>query len=147
MATSAAPAMKVALVSALQSAMPTGVQVSYGHPGSTMVEDLVAVMGVIAEQEVTTLATTRPRAETLRITVVVSCYRGGGPEVQQIVTERAYALLAYVESSIRTDPTIGGTVWRSLLESADMVEADDPDVLAQGRVTEISAVINAAARL
>lgn len=146
---STGPTAKAALKSMLTSAYATAhprVLVSYGHPGSTVAEDIVAVTTVTAEQETATMRVgARPREERLRLTVVMSCYRGGTG--QQAVTEQAFTLLAALEDALADDPTIGGTVRWAAVESYDLAEADDPDLMAAGRIAEISAVIAADARI
>jgi hypothetical protein len=143
---SAAPAAKAALVAMLRTALAAeSVQVTYGHPGLTVVEDLVAVMGVSCEQAPGPMrAGPRPRDETLRLTVVISCYRGG--DQQEAASDRAFALLGLAEDALMSDPTLSGTVRWAQLESYDLAEADDPDLMAAGRIAEISAVVRAEAR-
>ena len=147
---SAGKTAKAALHTMLAAAYAThapAVQVSYGHPGPTVVEDLVAVTSVTAEQEPGPMRVgPRTREESLRIGVVISCYRGGGADVQQTVTEQAYALLTILEDALAVDPTIAGTVRWGQVESYELTEADDPDVLARGRVTEITVTVQASAR-
>lgn len=146
---SAAPAAKAALVSMMTTALSAqSVRVFYGHPGFIPDGDIVAVTNVIGEQEPGPLrAAPATREETLRLIVVVSCYRGGGTGAQQAATERAFALLALVESAIRTDVTLGGTVRMAQVESFELDEPDDPDILAKGRVAEISVVVRASQRV
>ncbi len=147
---SAGLAAKSALFTTLATAFATAapdVAVTYGHPGLNPADDLVAVMGVTADQEPGPMRVgPRHREETLRLTVVVSTFRGGGPEVQPLATAQAYALLAELEDALATDPTLSGTVRWAQIESYELAEADDPDVLAAGRVAEISAVVMATAR-
>ena len=141
---SAAPAVKAALVTALTSAFGTTVQVNYGPPGSAQSDDIIAVLDVRVTEVVATMGN-RSREETLEIDVVVSSYRGGGTEIQQTVTERAYAVLAALETYLKTtDPSIGGTV-RS---NAGVIRHDmNEDSFATGRVTEIAATVLAFARI
>ena len=47
----------------------------------------------------------RNREETISVDVVFSSFAGGGPEVQQTVTERAYALCALLETTYRPPTT------------------------------------------
>lgn len=146
---SAAPAVKAAVHALVVTALasePT-VLVSYGQPaadGTPLPNDVVGVLGVEGTTEPGPMATTRPRDETLRVTVLVSSWRGGGPEVQQTVTERAYALLALVESAVRANPTLGGTVRTAAVVEHDLAEDIPPQ---GGRVAEISAVIESVTRI
>jgi len=143
MPTSTGPTVKAALVAALTTAYAADslVRVFYGHPGPARFDDMVAVMGVTSEQQHGPMGGTRPREETLRVTVVLSCYTGGGTEVQQTVTERAFALLGSMETALRTDPTLAGTCRWAQIESYESVEVTDPDIIETGRVTEIFATV------
>ena len=148
---SAAPAIKAALVTMLTAAFAsdTAVLVSYGHPGPSVDADLVIVGSIVGAQEFAAMkASHRSREETLGIAITISVSMGGGPEAQQPVTERAFALLASLESALETDTTIAGTCrGLSHLESFEAVESDDPEILALGRVTEIDVVFRAEARI
>lgn len=151
MAASAGPAVKSALVSALTTAYavsdPT-VLVTYGHPGVVVVPDIVAVMGVEAEQDPGPMRVSpATREERLSVSVVLSAYVGGGQEAQRTVTERAYALLAVLETALRADITLGGVCRKAQLTSYVLAEPDDPDTLALGRVAEIAAVVAVETRI
>lgn len=136
---SAAPAIKAALVAVLAGVVDADTLVSYGQPGTYQPDDIVAVLDVSSASERDPQTLDRSRTETVNVTVTVSCYRGGGTEVQQTVTERAYALLALVESYVKTtNPTLGGIVWGDAVVIAhDLAEAAAPD----GRVAEIAATV------
>lgn len=142
-----APTVKAALVAMITAAVGDRVLVTYGHPGFSIPDDVIAVGDVVAETEVKAMGAPRRRDETLRLSATVSCYRGGGPEVQQTVTERAYALLGAVYAAVQTDPTIGGTCRDAAVTSHEMREETDPDLLADGRTTEIVFVVTTVARV
>lgn len=126
----------------------TDVQVSYGHPGMSQSDDIVAVMDVRSGQNPATLSTNRTREEELRCTVMVSIYRGGGPEQEKVCTDRAYELLGALENYVRTtDTTLGGVVRHCFLESHESDGSTDPNVLGGGRLIEVSAVFVAANRI
>lgn len=109
---SAAPAVKAALVTALAAIVDADTLVSYGNPGPEYPEDVIAVMDVESASNRDPQTLDRTRTETLNLSLSISCARGGGAEVQQTVTERAYALLALVETYVKTtNPTLGGLVW------------------------------------
>lgn len=154
---SAGPAYKAALVSLLSTAFASDelVQVSYGHPGPTPSPDIVAVMGVSSEQVSGPLGPARKREETLTAVVVLSSYAGGGAEVQQVVTERAFALLSALETAVRADPSIGGLALScavvDYVQDEDVAYAPNPydagDPIPMGRVTEISVQIRAVVRI
>ena len=145
---SKAPLVKAALLTVCQNLYAQPVQVAYGHPGTDLEDDIVSVAGARSTQELATLATTRPREETLEVDVVFSCFRGGGPESQQVATERAYALLGQLEDHLKTtDYTLSGTARLARVTSHDLVESDDPDLLALGRISEITAVVTVQVRI
>lgn len=145
---SRAPLVKAALFAACQSLYAAPVQVSYGHPGTDVEADVVSVAGVRSAQDVATMTTSRTREETLTLDVIFSSYVGGGPESQQTATERAYALLALLENYLQTtDYTLGGTCRLARMIDHTLAEPDDPDVLAAGRVAEITAQIQASVRI
>lgn len=146
----AAPTVKAALVAMMETAFASDsqVHVSYGHPGRPEEDDIAAAMGVWSEQEWAAMRVGgASREETLMLSVSLSSFVGGGPEAQQTATERAYALLNTLETALRADPTIGGTVRLAGVQSHEMLEATDPEVLSRGRVTDISVLIRAATRI
>ena len=150
MAVSVAPQVKAALYNTCVSlyASQPEVQVAYGHPGTAMANDIVSIGNVSSRQEVATMSPNRPREEYITVTVTFSVYRGGGPDQEQVVTERAYALLGLLETQTRlTDTTLGGIVrWCYLVDTRCDGETE-PDLIAQGRVVELSATFEARARL
>lgn len=150
MAASSIPVVRAALWSAMATAYAaeTEVLLTYGHPGAASTPDMVALMSTDSVQEPGPMRTTqRTREETLRSVVTVSCWRGGGPEVQQTVTERAFALAALMEDPIRTDPTLGGACRVAQIVALELVEATEPSILATGRVSEVMVTIESSARV
>lgn len=149
MATSVAPAFKAALHTALVAAYPATVQVLYGRPGVNdwLAEDVVALLDVDATQDATVMGT-RAREERFSLTVLVSSARGGGTEVQRTVTEAAYALLATLETTLRTDPGVTATCRKA--EVVGHLMAEDETTTGDGvlgRVCEIAASIAVQARI
>lgn len=149
---SAAPAFKAALVSVCRTLFPEPAYVSYGHPGTVRRDDMVAVMNVTSEQEIATMSAQRRREETLTVEVVFSYWAGGSD--QQAVTERAYAALAELEDYLQDSGTIaslqitvGGTVRDCMVTGHVLEEADDPDLLATGRLADITATVQARVRI
>ena len=110
--------------------------------------DIVAFGRISSSQEFAAYGSNRPREETLTIDVVVSVYRGGGPDMEQVASDRAYELLGELELYARvTDTTIGGTVRNCALVSHESEGATDPEILAAGRLIEITAQFVAQARI
>lgn len=148
MPTSAAPAVKAALVAAITAAAPASTQVIYGRPRPTdwLSPDVIAVLEVDATQDATVMGT-RAREEKFTVTVLCSSWVGG--DDQQAATVAAYAALAVVEGALRTDPGLTA-LCRSAqvvghLLAEDFTEAGDRD--PAGRVAEIAAAINVVARI
>lgn len=138
---SAAPAVKAALVTQLTTALGSSVLVCYGPPGTNQPDDIVAVLDMRAD--LAFLAMGGQREEDLSIDFKASVYRGGGAEVQQTVTERAYALMAAVETYLKTtDPTIGGTVLtNSLVARYELTETAS----TEGRLADLDFTVTATA--
>jgi hypothetical protein len=146
--TSAGPTFKDAFVTAAETLWAgTDVQVAFGHPGMHMADDLVVFGAVSSEQNPATFGQ-RSREEILTLEVVVSVYRGGDSEMEKVTSDRAYALLAQLEQYARvTDTTIGGSVRHCFLASYSSTGVTDPNVLAAGRETDITAQFVAAVRI
>lgn len=124
------------------------VQVSYGHPGQSQADDMVAFMDWSGSQEPVTLGPRRQREEELRVTVQFSIYRGGGPEQEKVCTDRLVEMLGDLEEYTRaTDTTLGGVVRHCFLEAFESTGSTDPAILAAGRVIEASAVFVAINRV
>jgi hypothetical protein len=144
----AAPRFKAALYTVCQSLFPDPVQVAYGHPGLDQQDDIVSIGRTTSTQEQLTFGTTRSREETVTCEITFSCYRGGGPEMEQVVTERAFSLLGQLEDYLRaTDITLGGVCRFALLTSTECDGVSDPDILQQGRLIEVIATITGYVRL
>lgn len=146
---SAAPAFKTALVAAIKTAInDPAVLITYGHPGQELADDMVGVNKITSGQAPATMSTNRTREETLTAEVIVSCYRGGGQEAEQVAGDRAYYLLGLIENHVRAvDTTLGGVVRECALTSHDSEGATDPALTAEGRVIEIAAVFTAKFRI
>lgn len=149
MSASSAPTVKAALATLVANAVGGSVLVCYGHPGYGMQpDDIVSVGDVDATTTVGPMSTARRRDETLEISLVLSCFRAGGIEAQVPVTERAYGLLSAIYEALRVDPTVGGTCrGDAQIVAHTMREADAPEILDMGRVTEIVATVRATARI
>lgn len=124
------------------------IQISYGHPGMNMLNDIVGFGRVSSEQEVAAYGPTRPREETLTLDVTFSIYRPGGPEMEKVATDRAYELLRQLARYVRiTDTTVGGTVRDCFLTAHESDGSTDPETLSQGRLIEVMATFTAHARV
>lgn len=113
MATSALPAFKAGLKTLLEAqASLSGVLVAYGWPKDPRREMVMLADAEIAQEYrgigAAIGAPSTSKREDIELTVVVSVV--GETTAQQTTTERAFALLGYVETAIRTDPRVGSTV-------------------------------------
>lgn len=124
------------------------VEVIAGPPaGAYLPDDIVQIQHVELEQAIATMGSSRGREETLSLDVLVSCATGGGPEVDDELTEHAYGLLSELEFACRiTDTTLGGVVRQCFLTAARSQGAG-PDETADGRYIEITATFQAMARV
>lgn len=146
---SAAPAFKYAFWEcAVELNADSDVQVAYGHPGTYLADDVIAVTRIHAEQDSASLSTNRSREEKLTLTVVVSVFRGGGPEAELVASNRAYELLGDLERFMRLDDTtVRGTVRECFLDEHDSDGETRPELIAAGRTIEIEAKFVAYARV
>lgn len=142
MATSQVHAVKTALVSTLTALWPKPVWVGYGHPGTLRVDDMIAVMDATAQQVGGPMGGPRVREESISAQLLFSVFRGGND--QATVTARAFALLAALETSLRTDPTLGITGARlGQVTAIDLAE----EAQTSGRVTELAVTVQIVVRL
>lgn len=146
-----APAYKTALLAAahtLWDVAEPDVQIARGHPGKTQRDDVVAFGKVTSRQDPGPIGPRRSRDEVLTIVVVFSIFRRGGPDQEQVAEDRAYKLLGDLENYVRkTDTTLGGTVRHCFLTDIESDGATDPQILAKGRLIEVSAVFEAPVRI
>jgi hypothetical protein len=149
----AAPGYKNALYAAAQqlyagSPDTAQVLVSFGQPGTFEPDEIVKIGMITTDQSPATISTNRAREETLTLEVTVSVHRGGGPDQEQVASDRAYALLQLLADYVHhTDTTLGGAVRMCFLTSTESDGATDPDLIAQGRMIAIVAKFTAAARI
>lgn len=123
------------------------VVVTYGWPGSFAPDDLISFLGVTSEQDAATMGR-RSRDETLELTVSISCFRGGGQDMELVTAQRAYQLLRMLETYCRTtDTTVGGTVMWCFLTGHESAGHTDPALIEDGRTNEIVARFTARARI
>lgn len=147
--------VKAALVSTTRtlldaSTLPNAADViaTYGHPGTSIPDDVIAWTRVHIVQEPGPISPRRPRDLLVSVWCKVSVYRGGGPEAEQIAGDRAYAILNVIEEGLRSgDTTLGGLLWWLFCVDHDSDGSTDPDVLANGRVIEIDAQFDGRARI
>jgi hypothetical protein len=149
MATETITAYKDALYAACQTLYSNQALVAYGSPGPVADDDIVSIGRVTSRQDFAALGLSRPRDAKGEVEVVISSYRGGGPDMEQVCFDRVFSLLATLETYIRTtNNTLGvaGVLW-SQITDVTAEGSYDPDVLAQGRVVELTATISVQSRL
>lgn len=147
---SVAPLFKDTFVALAQTAWAaTDVLVSFGHPGQNQPDDIVGFLDMRTEQEPAAFGTKRPRWEMLELDVLISCYRGGGPDQEKVVSDRAYALLAVLEDAVHKGigTTVGMTVMECFLARTTSDGRTNPDEIAKGRTIEVLATFQAKARI
>lgn len=149
----AAVAFKTAMIAATHRLWDTAepaVAIVRGAPSPDQLnaDDIVGFGRVTTTQEPATIGTRRSREETLTLTVVISVYRLGGADMEQVCEERAYKLLGDLADYVRqTDTTLDGTVRNCFLAETESEGATDPDQVAKGRLIEISANFTAQHRI
>ena len=120
--------------------------VCWGHPGTKLPNDIVCIGDIDSTSEVATMRATRPRDETLTVTVTFSCYRGGTD--QEAVTTVALGMLDDLDTALRTtDPTLGGVALWARLTNYAVDESYESSTLAKGRLTTVVAVVTVRARI
>ena len=63
------------------------------------------------------------------------------------VNERAYDLVAAIDAVVQADPTLRGAVWDARVVGTSRPPFDDPDLIGQGRLAEVSVTVQASARI
>lgn len=124
------------------------VQVAFGHPGMEILDDCVSFGEISTDQTEGPMGGRRSRNEVLTLTVIFSCFRAGGGEMESVAAARAFGLLGELENYFRkTDTSVGGTVEWCFLSGLASDGSTDPDVLAAGRLCTIAAQFTARARI
>ena len=120
MAVSTVPAAETYITSAISTAAASDslyneILICKGEPGMDLPNDVIAV----GYPE--TRRTVEPRFfigsggtgwlyETYEVDITISTWQGGGASQAATVSQRAWTLAGYVESAVRTDPSLGGAV-------------------------------------
>lgn len=145
MSTSSIPTFKAALQSALLALTGTGqsldgVQVAYGSPMPNPRAEIIMLGDVTGNQAPVLLGRQR-RDEDYDLDVYVRVQRTTTD--QKAVTERAFAIAAVVESTLRTDPTLTSTVREAKVTSEGVQEFASDDGTVRFAVVDMTVnVIN-----
>jgi len=129
------------------------VLVTFGPPGQNQPSAIVAIMHTVVQQvDRPTMGPGRSREMHPDVEVIISVYTPGDETQQQVSTDSAFALLATLETNVRTAPneTLGGAAydaWVSAVPSIEFQVATDPETGSPaGRVTQITATLTAKVR-
>lgn len=140
-AASATALLRAALVTVSESLFPDAA-VSYGPAGTDDLDDLVEWTSVAVDEREALLGPQRRRHHAFEAGGKITAAEGGGPEAQQVASERALGMLAalsdYVQdsgASPSTQVTLGGVVdW---LRVSSFEVTDEEDDIESGRTTYI----------
>lgn len=149
---SALAAVHAGVLAALHSLYDTdtGVQVIDGSRGPFTRADVVSLADIDADLDVGPLSPARATDEVFTVTVVISCFRAGADDAQAAATTRAAALWSLLFEYFRTSgqETLGvSTRTLGRLVHAEMRKSDDPEVVAKGRSTTVTATIHVTSRV
>lgn len=148
-ATSTVGPVKAAVKTLLASTL-TSAQVIYGRRGPFVKNDLVIVGNARGTVTPATLGPTRKRDEVYLLEVTVLCSRPNTTD-QQSVTEAALALYTAAENAIRAHAgeNLGVTnvMWARPTGDFELVEADDPEVLAKATEAAVTFTVEVKARI
>lgn len=154
MPTSAAPLVKAGLFAGLTTlfAADNLVGVIYGPKGGFSKPDIVSVQDVRTDVTPETMGPNRIRDEEHRITIVFAVSRAGPGDIQQTVTERAYALVATMDAWLQaplgaTLAIAGPQLLWAMVQTLDLNEPDTPEAIAKGRQATVTATITARTRI
>jgi hypothetical protein len=149
MSGSAVPTCKAYLFgTVLPTLFPPPAQVTYGLPGSFEGNDMVTVGNARVTCETPVMGSARRVEEGIELSVMISCYRAGGPEAQQQATEAAYAMYSTFRDHFRAtgNETLGGACREARVTSHELIEDDDPDDITNGRLSQIEITLSIKAR-
>lgn len=142
---STVPQARANLISAISALVATsgltepGCEVYDSAPDHETENDIIAVCG--ARRTVESMALVGSGAQFWRqehysIEVMIDCFQGGANGAMEAVNQRAYALLALVETAVRQDPSLGGIAIQAAPASSDSVPSwDDAHMGARCLIT------------
>jgi hypothetical protein len=131
MSSSSIPTLKRNLQSLLAARTALhDVTISWGPPLPNTPREYISLGDVVGDQDWATVGGLT-RLFRSDLALLVSVLREG--QEQQAATERAFALLAEVESAVRADQTVGGAVLVAGVGGRiDLVELPSPDGMRRG---------------
>lgn len=155
MSASKAPVFRAAMSALIKTALAgqTEVGITFGSVPASEPDDMVFIKRVISRKDFASIGAGTLK-EFLDLDVVINCFRGGddivaatGQSTQQVASERAWALLALIETRVRTDITLGlAQPFWVLTSRTDEVETN-PDEEIAGRYSELTATFTAETRI
>jgi hypothetical protein len=149
MSVSKGPAFRAAMFTLIKTAMPgapSGVLVQYGSVPDSDVDDIVLVQTVSAPSSGFADALGAGRMfEVLDLDITITCARGDNAS-QQLASERAWSLLALIETAVRADVTFAGLLISCVRTKA--IEAEtQPDDEMTGRYGDLHVIFSAETRI
>lgn len=152
MSVSKAPAYRAAMFTLIKTALvgQAEVEINYGLISPSKPDDLVLISAVGKSGQFKAIGA-QSIDEYLDLRITISCARGGddlvnGVSTQQIASERAWALLALVETRVRSDVTLGGLVNWCICSRAEEIESQEEDGI-KDRYADITATFTAQTRI
>lgn len=110
MAASKAPLVKAAILNILaQNTALASVQRTWGHPGDSLAMENIHVGEARSRSDWGALGNRKRYEDPLTVEIVV-IVGSTGPDTQQTAEERMWDLADEIETALRDDPSIGGTV-------------------------------------
>lgn len=143
-------ALKVALAQVIRELLPDKKRttVSWGIPGPSFRDEIVALMETESDQVMATMGGRRTREETIVQTVTFTVVKQGSDDSALMAANvRAIEMLGLLEYHCRiTDTTLGGVVRQCFMTSHSGDEVLIPQ-RNQGRTYQVEAVFTAQARI
>lgn len=131
---STVPAARAYLISVITEQVTTaglsepGCEVYDSAPDHETENDVIAVCGVRRTVQPMALVGSGAqfwRQESYSIEVLIDCFQGGADGAMEAVNQRAYELLALVETAVRQDPSLGGIAIQAAPSSSDSTPSWD----------------------
>lgn len=146
--THSVPACKRYLYDTVLPELFPGVQVFYSLPGTFEEADMILLGGAVSTSELPVMGSSHRVEDLIEQTIVISCFRRGGPEAQIEATESAYEYFEALRDHFRTSTkeTLGGNCIWARITGHELVEDEDPEDTEDGRLSQVTVTITIRAR-
>ncbi len=128
---STVPAVRSALVALWSLALGPDVTPGYGSRVTVSPGERLVVGDARGSSEPITLGTTRQMEENYEVTCTISVTRNGAVDIQQAVTERAYAIFDLAEVALRSvageNAGVSAVIWAYVGGDWELTEAPASD--------------------